>query len=215
MIPGSNRFLSPRNDDDDKDVQFSSQDSLNGRMHLLEIIQSPLRSAAFGSSYYSRLPLAPPLVVRLLVKNTDGKYIDIHDELPFYVCHASLLSEDGSKKLDFTQLNDEPESAPVRMLYGGLVTTPYVVRGEVVFPFTDLGVRLTGMYRFKLSLFRLARPGSDISSSTASETLSTAISDTFEIVDLDDYEAPAITNLSYELHSAGVPVQMPSQQHSI
>ena len=34
------------------------------------------------------------------------------------------------------------------------------------------------------------RPGSDISSSTASETLSTAISDTFEIVDLDDYEAP-------------------------
>ncbi|TIB80150.1 hypothetical protein E3Q22_02037 [Wallemia mellicola] len=192
--------LSPRNDDDDKDVQFSSQDSLNGRMHLLEIIQSPLRSAAFGSSYYSRLPLAPPLVVRLLVKNTDGKYIDIHDELPFYVCHASLLSEDGSKKLDFTQLNDEPESAPVRMLYGGLVTTPYVVRGEVVFPFTDLGVRLTG---------------SDISSSTASETLSTAISDTFEIVDLDDYEAPAITNLSYELHSAGVPVQMPSQQHSI
>ncbi|TIB88295.1 hypothetical protein E3Q19_00003 [Wallemia mellicola] len=198
--------LSPRNDDDDKDVQFSSQDSLNGRMHLLEIIQSPLRSAAFGSSYYSRLPLAPPLVVRLLVKNTDGKYIDIHDELPFYVCHASLLSEDGSKKLDFTQLNDEPESAPVRMLYGGLVTTPYVVRGEVVFPFTDLGVRLTVIYY---------RPGSDISSSTASETLSTAISDTFEIVDLDDYEAPAITNLSYELHSAGVPVQMPSQQHSI
>lgn len=73
------------------------------------------------------------------------------------------------------------------------------------------------------------RPGSDISSSTASETLSTAISDTFEIVDLDDYEAPgeffstfqfsltrtAITNLSYELHSAGVPVQMPSQQHTI
>ncbi|TIA89914.1 hypothetical protein E3P99_01812 [Wallemia hederae] len=206
----------PSDDDaDNKDNSRNSQDSLNGRTHWLDIIQSPLRSAPFGSSYYSRLPLSPPPVVRLVVKNGEGIPMDIHDELPFYVCHASLLTEDGDSHVDFAHTPNEPNSAPVRMLYGALVTTPYQVHGEVVFPFTDLGVRYSGLYRLKISLFRLARPGSQISSSTASETLSTAITDTFEVVDLEHYEAPAMTNLSYELHAAGVPIQVPNNQQTI
>ncbi|TIA99541.1 hypothetical protein E3P89_00991 [Wallemia ichthyophaga] len=206
---------SPSDDDDKKTNSRSSQDSLNGRTHALEIIQSPLRSAAFGSSYYSRLPLSPALVVRLVVRNAEGHAVDIHEELPFYVCHASLLSEDAESHVDVTQPTEDADSVPLRMLYGALVTTPYQARGEVVFPFTDLGVRVCGIYRLKISLFRLARPGSEISSSTASETLSTAITDTFEIVELCKYEAPAITNLSYELHAAGVPIQIPDNQQTI
>ena len=80
-----------------------------------------------------------------------------HDELPFYVCHASLLTEDGDSHVDFAHTPNEPNSAPVRMLYGALVTTPYQVHGEVIFPFTDLGVRYSGLYRLQISLFRLAR----------------------------------------------------------
>lgn len=85
---------SPSDDDDKKTNSRSSQDSLNGlenniffdffpnilyssRTHALEIIQSPLRSAAFGSSYYSRLPLSPALVVRLVVRNAEGHAVDM------------------------------------------------------------------------------------------------------------------------------------------
>ena len=149
----------------------------------MDIIQSPLRSAAFGSNYFSRLPLSPPLVLRLLVKNSNGHYVDMlvilshlikisssfknnfplfkyiirNDELPFYVCHCTLLSSNGSNVIDVAHPSNDPESAPVRMLYGSLVTAPYSIRSEVVFPFTDLGIRLTGLYRLKVSLHRLAR----------------------------------------------------------
>lgn len=85
-----------------------------------------------------------------------------HEELPFYVCHASLLSEDAESHVDVTQPTEDADSVPLRMLYGALVTTPYQARGEVVFPFTDLGVRVCGIYRLKISLFRLARYASFI-----------------------------------------------------
>jgi len=42
------------------------------RRYTLRIIQSPNTGAAFGTNLLARLALAPPLVVELVVTNSEG-----------------------------------------------------------------------------------------------------------------------------------------------
>jgi hypothetical protein len=46
------------------------------RTYYLEIIQQPEVSAEFGSAALSRLPLAPPLVAQLIIRDSLGNVIE-------------------------------------------------------------------------------------------------------------------------------------------
>lgn len=43
--------------------------------YYLEVVQQPQRAAEFGASSLSRLPLAPPLIVQLSVRDAAGKLL--------------------------------------------------------------------------------------------------------------------------------------------
>lgn len=47
------------------------------RRYTLSVVQQPRRSAEFGSNVLSRLPLAPPLIVRLDVTDADGNDVNM------------------------------------------------------------------------------------------------------------------------------------------
>ena len=46
------------------------------RTYYLEVIQQPEVSAEFGSAALSRLPLAPPLVAQLIIRDNRGNVIE-------------------------------------------------------------------------------------------------------------------------------------------
>lgn len=45
------------------------------RSYRLEIVQHPDRTAEFGASTLTRLPLAPPLIAQLVVRDADGRSV--------------------------------------------------------------------------------------------------------------------------------------------
>ncbi|KAG8220905.1 hypothetical protein J3R82DRAFT_2405 [Butyriboletus roseoflavus] len=97
------------------------------RSYHLDVVQHPQRTAEFGSASLSRLPLAPPIVVQLIVRDRFGNFIIPEMELPFLVAHLSLFSDDGMRSLDMgTAPNGE--APPRRLLYGNLVSSPQKLR---------------------------------------------------------------------------------------
>lgn len=46
------------------------------RTYYLEVIQQPEVSAEFGTAALSRLPLAPPLVAQLIIRDSRGNVIE-------------------------------------------------------------------------------------------------------------------------------------------
>lgn len=47
------------------------------RRYTLSVVQQPLRSAEFGSNVLSRLPLNPPLIVKLDVHDAEGNEVNV------------------------------------------------------------------------------------------------------------------------------------------
>ncbi|KAI9440504.1 velvet factor-domain-containing protein [Lactarius indigo] len=130
------------------------------KTYYLEVIQQPEVSAAFGSAALSRLPLAPPLVAQLIIRDNRGNVIESDLEHPYLICHLSLHSEDG------TPLDPVPSSnrhfPPERLLYGNLVSSPHHLRNlegrmGVYFLFPDVSVQRQGRFVLQLTLMRLSR----------------------------------------------------------
>jgi Velvet factor len=46
------------------------------RTYYLEVVQQPEVSAEFGTAALSRLPLAPPLVAQLIIRDSRGNVIE-------------------------------------------------------------------------------------------------------------------------------------------
>jgi hypothetical protein len=57
-------------------IRFLPQQPAYSR-YSLSIIQQPTRAAEFGTNVLSRLPLAPPLIVKLEVKDPKGNDVDM------------------------------------------------------------------------------------------------------------------------------------------
>jgi hypothetical protein len=53
------------------DVMINSRSSYH-----LDVVQHPIRTAEFGSASLSRLPLAPPIVVQLVIRDPAGHAIN-------------------------------------------------------------------------------------------------------------------------------------------
>ncbi|EIN06115.1 hypothetical protein PUNSTDRAFT_73409, partial [Punctularia strigosozonata HHB-11173 SS5] len=127
------------------------------RHYYLQVVQHPQKAAEFGPSSLSRLPLAPPPVVQLIVRDNTGNPIDDEAEIPFLVAHLSIFSADGSRQLDTT-----PGPGGERLLYGNLVSSPHRLRDlqgkhGIFFLFPDVSVRERGSYQLGVTLMSVAR----------------------------------------------------------
>ncbi|KAL4072986.1 velvet factor-domain-containing protein [Scleroderma yunnanense] len=130
------------------------------RTYELDVVQHPQRTAEFGSATLSRLPLAPPIVVQLTVRDRFGHSFIPEVELPFLIAHLSLFSDDGMRPLDMgtSPTGDTP---PRRLLYGNLVSSPQKLRDlsgrqGLYFLFPDVSIRWRGRFQLGVSLLRLS-----------------------------------------------------------
>jgi len=175
----------------------------SGISYRLEIIQQPERAAEFGMRQLSRLPVSPPPIVQLHIRDQAGNPVNEDLELPFLVAHLGIFTEDGK-----TPLNAVPsprgDSTPMRLLYGTIVSSPHYLRNlqgkkGVYFLFPDVSVRWRGRYRLSISLMRLSS-NSDLASVVGvggQGTILTEVRTTpFEVVPYSGYTAPSQTQLS-------------------
>ncbi|KIY70774.1 hypothetical protein CYLTODRAFT_429820 [Cylindrobasidium torrendii FP15055 ss-10] len=129
------------------------------RSYQLEVIQHPEKTAEFRNAHLSRLPLNPPLIVRLIVRDTSGNLVMPEVEIPFLLAHLSLYSEDGQTRLD--DPGQWGEDGPP-LLYGNLVASLDILedapgRQGLFFVFPDVSVRWEGRYQLQLTLMRISR----------------------------------------------------------
>ncbi|KAF8603777.1 hypothetical protein BDV93DRAFT_124524 [Ceratobasidium sp. AG-I] len=185
--------------------------------YILEIVQSPERTAEFGNAALSRLPLAPPLVVQLTVRNQSGNVIPIrHGELPFLVAHLSLLSENGVENVDVSPSGGQVSISPSqRLLYGTLVSSPHLLQNQqgqpgTYFIFPDVSVRNCGRYRLRVSLLKISRPDDNhVMNAGTGTTIVSARTKIFEVVPQAEYVAPATTSLTQCFHRQGARMYTP------
>lgn len=79
-------------------------------------------------------------------------------ELPFLIAQLSLYSADGTTALDMA--SGGGQSAPQRLLYGNLVSSPHILRNlqgrqGVYFLFPDVSIRWRGRFLLNVTLIRL------------------------------------------------------------
>jgi len=161
----------------------------------LDIVQQPQKAAECGSSSLSRLPLAPPLIVQLLIRDASGNVIPEEGESSFLIAHLSLIPvpSSGAHSPTQTKLLD-----PTNQLYGSLVSSPQTFRDlhgrqGTYFLFPDVSVRIRG--RFQLSVTLIELPGSGppptVSHPTKLDaTLAEIRSNPFNVVPREEYVAP-------------------------
>ncbi|KAH9852039.1 velvet factor-domain-containing protein [Lenzites betulinus] len=169
------------------------------RTYVLEIVQHPHRAAEFGASTLTRLPLAPPLIAQLTLRDSSGRTAIDESELPFLVAQLSLLSEDGAAAADYVTEGRAQNAPRERLLYGNLVSSPHMLRNlqgrrGVYFVYPDVGVRQRGRFQMKVTLIRLPRfddPQAVVQGGSGNGTvLAEARSLPFDVYPLRDYVAP-------------------------
>jgi len=161
----------------------------------LDVVQQPQKAAECGSSSLSRLPLAPPLIVQLSIRDASGNIIPEEGESSFLIAHLSLIPvpESGAHSPTQTKLLD-----PTNQLYGSLVSSPQTFRDlhgrqGTYFLFPDVSIRIRG--RFQLSVALVELPGSRLTPTVShpaklNGTLAEIRSNPFNVVRREEYVAP-------------------------
>ncbi|KAL7421494.1 hypothetical protein Q5752_004381 [Cryptotrichosporon argae] len=171
------------------------------RTYRVTPIQQPELGAAFDRAYLSRLPLQPPLIIQLDCWDAEGELTIPYDELPFLVCHLSLLTAAGDDaSMASPSLGSGPVSGElVAMLYGTLVASAAEMDDMagapgVYFVFADVSVRYQGSFRLQASVYRI----------TGGQPLDTCVTEPFEVVGGSEYVAPPLTELTQHFDAQGV-----------
>ncbi|KAM5534690.1 hypothetical protein V8D89_011702 [Ganoderma adspersum] len=186
-----------------EDVEVATEGSSDDRSYRLEIVQHPHRAAEFGASALTRLPLAPPLIAQLVMRDSAGRTVTDEMELPFLVAQLSLMSSDGSAPMDYATGGDG-RAARERLLYGNLVSSPHILRNlqgrrGVYFMFPDVSIRQRGQFLLKVTLIRLPRfddPEALARQNGRGTIVAEARSFPFDVYPLREYTAPAQTPLT-------------------
>ncbi|KAF9054578.1 velvet factor-domain-containing protein [Panaeolus papilionaceus] len=170
------------------------------RSYHLEIVQHPLRTAEFGMAYLSRLPLTPPIIARLIVRDPSGNSVVPEAELPFLVAHLSLFSGDGMTSLDTGSYIGQPAAQSPPLLYGHLVATVEQfedLQGNMglFFLFSDVSIRTRGRYTLGITLSRISNSNPSALSSHGT-TLAQTRTAPFDAVALEEYTAAPQTRLT-------------------
>ncbi|EPT00905.1 hypothetical protein FOMPIDRAFT_1121380 [Fomitopsis schrenkii] len=131
------------------------------RSYSIEIVQHPVKTAEFGDTTLTRLPLAPPLIARLVISGvSDAEAVDDPD-LAFLVAQVSIQLNHASTPAEATAGYVGDSTTP-RLLYGSLVSSPHILRNlqgrqGVYFLFPDVSVRVRGQYYLNVTLLRIPR----------------------------------------------------------
>ncbi|KAJ3814178.1 velvet factor, partial [Lentinula lateritia] len=130
------------------------------RLYHLEVIQQPQRAAEFSNYPLSRLPVTPPIIVRLDIHDASGNPVVPEAELPFLIAHLSLYNENGLERVDRSPTQSGFSSAPV--LYGNLVSSIEQfedLQGNrgLFFLFPDVSIQWRGRYQLGITLLQISR----------------------------------------------------------
>ncbi|KAF7797195.1 hypothetical protein EIP86_008387 [Pleurotus ostreatoroseus] len=163
----------------------------NVRLYRLEIVQHPLTAAEFGSSTLTRLPLAPPLIAQLYIRDRSAPEDFDEADLPFLIAHLSLYSDDGTRAVDVIGPGGQTPSQ--QTLYGNLVSSPHILRNlqgrqGVYFLFPDVSIRCRGRYTLNVTLMKV--DPTNALSGNLSTTLAQARSLPFDVCARNEYRAP-------------------------
>ncbi|KAJ7695102.1 velvet factor-domain-containing protein [Mycena rosella] len=182
-------------------IQLSSllADTRN-RSYQLNVVQHPQKTAEFGYASLSRLPLTPPTVVQLTVRDANGNSIVPEDELPFLIAHLSLFSENGTTPLDMGSSTTGRRAAPQPILYGNLVSSVDHLEDQngnmgLFFLFPDVSIRWRGRFQLGITLVRISRPDSPRVAEHGT-ALAHARTSTFEVLPHNEYIAVPPTRLT-------------------
>ncbi|KAF8343456.1 velvet factor-domain-containing protein, partial [Amanita rubescens] len=145
------------------------------RTYQLDVVQHPISTAAFGTANLSRLPLTPPIIVQLTIRDSSGNSIVPQAELPFLVAHLSLYSGDGTS-LDMGSSIGREHAPPI--LYGNLVSSVDQLEDlqgnlGLFFLFPDVSIRWRGQYQLGISLLRIYRHVPELMTRNHSDGFST------------------------------------------
>lgn len=172
------------------------------RTYQLQVVQQPLKTAEFRNASLSRLPLTPPLVARLVVRDPSGNPVIPQAELPFLIAHLSLYTDNGLTRMDvgYTMGQGPP------LLYGNLVSSLDILEDlqgntGLFFIFPDVSIRWCGRFQLGISLLRISSPFSTDSSGniTLAEqgtVLAETRTDPFDVLPQDQYTAAPQTRLT-------------------
>ncbi|KAF4570003.1 hypothetical protein EYR36_009809 [Pleurotus pulmonarius] len=174
--------------------------------YRLEVVQHPQKTADFGSASLSRLPLTPPIVVQLIVKDPSGNSIIPEVELPFLIAHLSLFSADGQRQLDMGSAPGGDLSPPI--LYGNLVSSVHQLEDlqgnmGMFFLFPDVSIRYRGQFRLRVNLMRLMDQTGRMSITPEGSVLAYATTGPFDVVAYNEYSAVPPTRLTQWLLRQG------------
>ncbi|KAJ7035664.1 velvet factor-domain-containing protein [Mycena alexandri] len=171
------------------------------RSYQLNVVQNPQKTAEFGYANLSRLPLTPPMVVQLTVRDATGNSIVPQEELPFLIAHLSLFAENGTTPLDMgSSTTGYRHGAPPPILYGNLVSTVHHLEDQngnmgLFFLFPDVSIRWRGRFQLGVTLVRIGRPDSS-GLAEHGVTLSQARTTTFDVLPHHQYIAAPQTRLT-------------------
>ncbi|KAF9526141.1 velvet factor-domain-containing protein [Crepidotus variabilis] len=173
----------------------------NTRSYHLEIVQQPLRTAEFGTAYLSRVPITPPIIARLTVRDPSGNSVVPEAELPFLIAHLSLFSGDGTRSLDTGSYigRGSRENPPV--LYGHLVATVEQLEDlqgnmGLFFLFPDVSIRSRGCYTLGVTLTRITSQDPTGMLSEHGTALAQTRTQPFDTVAFAEYVAAPPTRLT-------------------
>jgi len=145
------------------------------------------------------VPLTPPIIAQLTVRDPSGNSVIPEAELPLLVAHLSLFSGDGLTPLDVGSFIGRPTSQSPP-LYGHLVATVEQLEDlqgnmGLFFLFPDVSIRSRGRYQLGVTLTRITGP--DPSALTEHGTaLAQTRTRPFDVVALHEYTAAAPTRLT-------------------
>ncbi|KAI0319628.1 velvet factor-domain-containing protein [Amylostereum chailletii] len=174
----------------------------------LQIVQQPQIAAECGDAVLSRLPLAPPLIVQLVIYDDKGRSLDIDairslPDMPFFIAHLSLYTSDGMHELDAAGSTENAHFPPDRLLYGSIVSSPQDLQNlqgskGMYFLFPDVSVRRQGQYSLRVKLVRVSTmdPTGVVNTSQRSEVLAETRTLPFNVWPRQAYVAPPQTPLT-------------------
>ncbi|KAK9765451.1 hypothetical protein K7432_006207 [Basidiobolus ranarum] len=172
----------------------------------LTIIQQPNNGCACGDDIRDRIPLDPPFIVKLVIRDGHGNELSCGEDIPFLVAHVSLWSEDGSETCDLVRRTD----GATRMLLGSSASSVNVCndpeseqRQASYFVFGDLSVRVSGKFRLGVSLANIK--GNLLMGQSPTTTIASVLSETFVVKEKHEYSGfGESTPLTLQLASQGV-----------
>ncbi|KAG1279658.1 hypothetical protein G6F66_011799 [Rhizopus arrhizus] len=155
-------------------------DERERRTYELVVCQQPLHARMCGFGEKDRRPIDPPPIVQLIVKQNDTP-VDIQSlQIPFFVLHVTLWSDDRTEERNI--ISNPPKCT--RVLMGSLVSSPSLLKNEknepgLYFAFPDLSIRTEGRYTLRFSLMKLVN--SDFQENAKSKIVAQVFSDPFTV----------------------------------